>query len=249
MPNAPRRLTRSFAVLTAVLYFSTTILPAGLLAAAPADKAVKKSSSKSKTPKTENTIPRDATIYPPVLIGPGDILTIIVYGEQALPVDYQVDSDGIITYPYIGNVFLGGFTPSEASAKLAKLLIKPRKVTVLIKESNTYWVSILGNVVKPGKYQIHGRPTLLSALAEAGGPLPNSDLGGTILIHRGNKLKLDLNNYFQGEGKMVTEPYLYPGDVLAVAKSGAPTLGEIAIVTSILASAAVITVELSNLRR
>ncbi len=48
---------------------------------------------------------------------------------------------------------------------------------------------------------------------------------------------------------MASEPYLYPGDVLTVSKSGLPSLGEIAIVASILASAAVITVELTNLRK
>lgn len=244
MTNTFRRLTSLCAITTALLYIVAASSPSMLWAETSASKTKKISKHKttSETPKTESG-------YPPLLIGPGDILSIIVYGEQALPIDYQVDSSGIITYPYIGNMYVGGMTPSEASAKLARLLIKPRKVTVLIKESNTYWVSILGNVGKPGKYQIRGKPTLLSALAEAGGPLPNTDWGGTILIHKGNKLRIDLGNFLQGEGKMITEPTLYPGDVLTVSKSGAPTLGEIAIVASILASAAVVTVELSNLRK
>jgi len=186
--------------------------------------------------------------YPPVLIGPGDLLTIVVYGEQELPIEYQVDSNGVITVPYIGNAIVGGLTPSEASAKLARLLAKPRKVTVLIKESNTYWVSVLGNVGKPGKYQIKGKPTLLSALAEAGGPLPGTDMGGAILIHRNQKNKVDLNKYLSGTGLMEKEPYMYPGDVLMVQKSGWPSVGEIAIVASILASLAVVTVQLGNLK-
>jgi len=106
---------------------------------------------------------------------------------------------------------------------------------------------VLGNVGKPGRYQIQGTPTLLSALAQAGGPLPDTDFGGTILIHDNYKSKLDLNRYLQGEGKMDPEPYLYPGDTIMVKQSPWPSWGEIAIVASILASAAIVTVELSQL--
>jgi len=250
-----RRLTKLCALSTAILYVVSMSCPAALWA---------ETSSKSNTSSKNKDQKIESSGYPAIFIGPGDILFITVYGENGqaggfgggggtentqLTTDYQVDSDGNITFPFLSTVHLGGFTPTQASDKLARLLHKPRKVTVLIKESNTYWVSILGNVGKPGKYQIHGKPTLLSALAEAGGPLPDTDWGGTILIHKGNKQKVDLGNFLHNEGKTETEPYLYPGDVLAVSKSGAPTLGEIAIVASILASAAVVTVELSNLRR
>ncbi|MGH7740044.1 MAG: polysaccharide biosynthesis/export family protein, partial [bacterium] len=58
--------------------------------------------------------------YPKMTIGPGDLLDIQVYGENggplstvesgdsALPVEYQVDSDGIIVYPFLGRVKLQG---------------------------------------------------------------------------------------------------------------------------------------------
>jgi protein involved in polysaccharide export with SLBB domain len=204
---------------------------------------------KSKTEKT----------YPQLVIGPGDILFITVYGETGggitagggsqLTTDYQVDSNGVITYPFLGEVHLAGLTPAEASEKIAKLLLKPRKVSVLVKESNTFWVSILGNVGKPGKYQIKGAPTLLSALAEAGGPLPGSDLGGTILIHDNFKAKINLGDLLQGEGDMKLQPYLYPGDTVMVPKSGWPDLGELAIVASILTSGVVVAVEINSLHR
>jgi protein involved in polysaccharide export with SLBB domain len=195
------------------------------------------------------TARKDGDEYPPFLIGPGDVLMIAVYGEAELPLEYQVDSNGIITYPYAGAVKLTGLTPAEASDKLARLLNKPRKVTVLVKESNTYWVSIFGHVGKPGKYQIKGKPTLLSALAEAGGPLPGANLGGAILIHKNVKTQVNLKEYLKGTGPVKPEPYLYPGDVLNVPKSGWPRIGEIAIVASILASAAVLAVQLDNIKR
>jgi protein involved in polysaccharide export with SLBB domain len=219
--------------------------------------------TKAKTSKESSTQPADNTNdYPTLRIGLGDILNIQVYGESGmvggngstgvlnqLPTEYQVDSDGLIVFPFLGRVLLAGLTPSEASEKIAKLLSKPRKVTVLIRESNSYWVSIMGNVSKPGKYQILGKPTLLSALAMAGGPLPDTDMGGAILIHNKLKTKVDLNKYLKDTSVEVNDPYLYPGDVLMVQRSGWPTPGEWAIVASILASLAVVTVDLSNLKK
>jgi len=220
-------------------------------------------SSDQKKP-SKNTKPE--AIYPKLVIGPGDLLTIFVYGENGvvaaggggaantlgsfdqLPTDYQVDSDGEIFFPFLGRVKMLALTPAEASEKIARLLSKPRKVTVLIKESNTYWVSVLGNVARPGRYQIVGHPTLLSTLAQAGGPLPDTDMGGTILIHDNLKTRLDLNKYLTGTGTMENDPYVYPGDTLMVQRSPWPSFGEWAIVASILASGAVVTVELSNLR-
>ncbi len=192
-----------------------------------------------------------ANSYPPLVIGPGDLLDIFVYEENKLPLEYQVDPDGDITFPYVGKVYVEGLSASETSEKLSKLLDKPRKVNVLIKESNTYWVSVLGDVSKPGKYQIHGKPTLLSALAEAGGPLPDTDLGGAMLIHYGTnktveKKKIDLSRYLRGEGVTAPEPYLYPGDILMVPKNGWPNVEEWAIIASILASAAILVQNLPN---
>jgi protein involved in polysaccharide export with SLBB domain len=158
--------------------------------------------------------------YPPILIGPGDFLTINVYGETALATTYQVDADGDITFPYLGAVKLENLTPNEASDKLANALFKPRKVTVLISESNTYWISVIGEVTKPGKYQIKGKPTLLSTLSDGGGVASDADLSHALIIHQNMRIPVDLTKYIKGTGPMQDQPYLYPGDVLMVPKEG-----------------------------
>src|ERR1700733_14553115 len=178
--NTHQHLTRFGIGLTAFLFVFAPVFP--LYADSPAEKATP-SSSAGKSKNSD---------YPKLVIGPGDLLYIQVYGENGLlagggssgagatdllPTDYQVDSDGIIIFPFLGRLNLEGLTPVEASEKIAIQLSKPRKVTVLIRQSNTFWVSVLGDVAKPGKYQILGRPTLLSVLAEAGGPMPDSDMG------------------------------------------------------------------------
>lgn len=164
--------------------------------------------------------------YPPILIGPGDFLTINVYGETQLATDYQVDADGTIPFPYLGAVKLAGLTPIEASKKLADDLSKPKKVSVLIKESNTYWISVIGQVTKPGKYQIKGKPTLLSTLSDGGGPTSDADLKNAMIIHQNMRSPVDLTKYIRGQGPMQDQPYLYPGDVLVVPKTGWPSSGD-----------------------
>ena len=254
--NTHRHLTRFGVGLTAFLFAFAPVLPiyadSSLSAKNPESPA--KADSKSKTKDSD---------YPKLVIGPGDLLYIQVYGENGLlagggsstggttdllPTDYQVDSDGVIVFPFLGRLNLEGLTPVEASEKIAIQLSKPRKVTVLIRQSNTFWVSVLGDVAKPGKYQILGKPTLLSVLAEAGGPMPDSDMGGAILIHDMVKKKVDLNKYLVDTGSEEVDPNLYPGDTLLVKKSGWPSISDWAIIASILASGAVITVELSNIK-
>ncbi len=231
---------------------------------APANLSPKahKASGENKTPKkSPATEAKDSDDYPTLRVGPGDVLNIQVYGESGmvgggssggvmnqLPTEYQVDSEGLIVFPFLGRVNLAGLSPAEASEKIARLLSKPRKVTVLIRQSNTFWVSVLGDVSHPGKYQILGKPTLLSALAEAGGPMTDADMGGAILIHNSVKNKVNLDKYLTDEGVQESDPYLYPGDTLMVKKSGWPSTSEWAIIASILASGAVITVELINLK-
>jgi protein involved in polysaccharide export with SLBB domain len=45
--------------------------------------------------------------YPPFLIGPGDMLSVTVYGEKDLPDKYLVDSSGTIVFPLVGEIKLG----------------------------------------------------------------------------------------------------------------------------------------------
>lgn len=243
----PRLLAGSLAFLLAITPFP------GLAAPHPTDV----SDAKAKTAQAPGE-----SAYPKLVIGPGDLLSIFVYGENGvvggggtagaldqLPTDYQVDSDGVIVFPFLGRVNLSGLTPVEASEKIAKLLSKPRKVSVLIKSSSTFWVSVLGNVAKPGRFQVQGRPTLLSALAEAGGPLPDTDMGGAILIHGREKSKVNLDGYLRDTNEQLRDPYLYPGDVLLVQRSGWPSTAEWAIIASILASGTIVAVELGNLHK
>lgn len=181
--------------------------------------------------------------YPPFLIGPGDLLAVNVFGEKDLPTSFLVDSSGTIVFPPIGAVDLGGLTQVEAARVLTAALaryIKDPMVTVLVTDSAQYTVSVIGNVVKPGRYLIRGMPTLLGALAEAGGPLPNTALNRTVLVRANKTYELSMGNYLDTGGGTQLEPVLFPGDIIYVPASRWPTLGDWGIIASILTSAAIL---------
>jgi polysaccharide export outer membrane protein len=176
--------------------------------------------------------------YPPFLLGPGDLLNITVYGEEGLPKAFLVDSSGTIVFPLVGELSLSGLTQAQASERLAQGLSQYQKgpqVTVQVTESAQYNVSILGNVARPGKYRIRGLPKLLSALAEAGGPLPNSALNKTVLVREDRVSPLLLGDYL-ADGSSAPQPLLYPGDVIYVPRSFWPSIGEWGIIMGIVTS-------------
>lgn len=181
--------------------------------------------------------------YPPLVIGPGDLLSIYVYDEKDLPTEYLVDATGAIVFPLVGEARLGGMSQNQASAELTKRLgavMKSPQVTVLVKESNSYNIAVIGQVARPGKYIVRGRPTLVSVLSEAGGPLDNADYGGAFLIRGREISSLDLNKYLRDTGNRDPQPMLFPGDTILVPKTPWPTIGEWGIIASIITSGALL---------
>lgn len=200
--------------------------------------------------------------YPSLLIGPGDELEIYVVNfssgngyvssasgvagpRSQLPTDYLVDSNGVILFPFLGEVQLAGLTQSQAaqliSQKLEAYTSNPQ-VTVLVRSSNHYNISILGEVSHPGLFLIRGEPTVFSLLAEAGGPLQDANLGGAFIVHGDTYKKeaINLDKFLKEKNWMEKPPLLYPGDMLMIPKKEDLTAGDWAIIASILASGAII---------
>lgn len=118
----------------------------------------------------------DAAVPPagPYRIAAQDVLDISVYGEPDLTRTVRVSADGKINYPLVGEVEVAGLETSKAEARLRDLLdakvVNPY-VTVEVKEQHSRRVSILGEVVKPGAYDIptNAPLTVVEAIALAGG--------------------------------------------------------------------------------
>jgi polysaccharide export outer membrane protein len=106
------------------------------------------------------------------LIHGGDELNVIVYGEKDLTQAVTVLPSGTISYPLIGEVHIGGLTPSRAAGVLSTSLkhyLRQPQVSVVVVKEGPLEVLVLGNVAKPGKYELPSRSRLTDAIASAGG--------------------------------------------------------------------------------
>lgn len=106
------------------------------------------------------------------VIGPEDLLAINVWKEPDISRSIPVRSDGKITLPLIGEIQASGKTPhtleQEIASKLQGYMSEP-EVTVIVQEIRSQRFNILGQVSKPGSYQLSTSSTVLDAIAVAGG--------------------------------------------------------------------------------
>ena len=109
---------------------------------------------------------------PTYLVGPADVLKVVVFEEAALSTDYAVDSDGTISFPFLGRVSVRGKTLKEVESILTTGLqgnyVRRAQVSVEIAQYRSRSIYLLGEVKAPGKYTIEGQATLLEVIAKAG---------------------------------------------------------------------------------
>ncbi|NNC38861.1 MAG: polysaccharide export protein [Hyphomonadaceae bacterium] len=111
---------------------------------------------------------REATEY---VLGSGDQLRIIVFGEENLSGEFVVDSSGFISMPLIGEVAAGQKSIREfqrsVESKLLDGYLKDPRVSAEVLNFRPYY--ILGEVTTSGEYPFSNGLTVLNAVATAGG--------------------------------------------------------------------------------
>ena len=132
-------------------------------AAATADKqAGEKSGQGSRAAHSDNSY----------VIGANDVLAINVWKEPDITRSVPVRSDGKISLPLVGELQAGGQTPQQLEQEITKRLqnyISEPEVTVIVTDSKSQKVNIMGMVSKPGAYLLTSSTTVLDAIALAGG--------------------------------------------------------------------------------
>jgi len=112
-----------------------------------------------------------ALLEPPYEIGPNDMLHISVWKEPDLTATVPVRADGMISIPLLNDVQASGLTPMQLSAlltqKLKQYVASPR-VTVVVTQTNSHRIYIVGEVVRSGPIPLLHEMTALQALAAAG---------------------------------------------------------------------------------
>jgi polysaccharide export outer membrane protein len=168
---------------------------------------------------------------PDYIVGPGDVLRITVYQSTDLTLEARVSESGVISYPLLGQVAVGGLSVAQVEATIADGLkkgnfLKQPQVNVLLVTVRGNQASVLGMAARPGRYPIEvGGMRLSELLALAGGV---SEGGSEIVTLSGVRdgkpfrLKVDISALFGGAGEPLENPLVLNGDTLYVDR--APTI-------------------------
>jgi polysaccharide export outer membrane protein len=119
------------------------------------------------------------------IIGPEDVLEITVWKNSDLSKTVQVRPDGRISLPLIGDVAAVSRTSAqlteEISTRLKSYMENPT-VSIVVKEVNSYAIFVLGEVVKPGRYPLKSKTTLLQAVTLASGFTPGASRNKIVIF-------------------------------------------------------------------
>jgi polysaccharide export outer membrane protein len=119
-------------------------------------------------------------------VGPGDVMEVTVYDNPELSRIPTVQTNGGITYPLLGEIQVAGLTISEVQRKITNLLAKDYlvnpQVEVKVREYQSQFVSVVGEMNSPGRKPLRGRTRLIDVLTEAGGFTPRAS--GEVMIAR-----------------------------------------------------------------
>ena len=141
-------------------------------------------------------------------LAPGDKIKVVVFGEDKLSGEYQIDTGGAVSLPLAGTIEAVGLTKPELeqalTAKLKSEYLRNPKVTVEVISFRPFYV--LGEVSKPGEYQYRSGLNVLSAIAIAGGATYRAN-NSIVLIQRSGTTE------FAEYPQSPTIPVL-PGDVV-----------------------------------
>jgi polysaccharide export outer membrane protein len=159
-----------------------------------------------------------------LLIGPGDLLHIQVYDTPEMEQHARVTDAGTIPFSFLGSVSVSGMTPGQAAGQIqhrlvaAGVMLHPQ-VTVRVEAYATHNVSVMGQVQKPGSYEIDTARKAVEVLALAGGLTDLADRH--ITIQRFGPAKQKIEYYYSNAAQtaLADDPMVYPGDTVIVSKA------------------------------
>jgi len=171
-----------------------------------------------------NQLPMDMPAGPDYVLGPGDALVVNMWGGRSTRINRIIDRQGQIALPEAGTIDINGMTITQAQSAIQKALdtqFQGEHVEISLGRLRTVRIYVVGDVQRPGAYDVSSLSTPLSALYAAGGPTSHGSL--RILRHyRGKELVRQVDLYdFLLRGVRSTDDRLLSGDTILVPPIGA----------------------------
>lgn len=154
-------------------------------------------------------------------VGAGDKIDIQVFNEPELSGVYQVSHEGYIMFPFIGKIKVAGIDNFSIAAKIAEKLrdgyLKEPNVAVIVEDSASKRIFVLGQVKNAGSFIIRKRMSVIEAVSMAGGFTDLADLSKVVVTRNGHdgdkRFLVDIKSILNGtKGNF----YLEAGDIVFV---------------------------------
>ena len=157
------------------------------------------------------------------IIGPGDALTLNIWGTMEKTENLVVNNEGKIFITGVGTLNIAGLKYSEARDKIKKAVMSKFSnvsVDVTLSALRTVNIFLTGEVYAPGNYPVSPLSSILYALYLGGGPTKKGSLRRIKIIRRdGTTIYVDLYDYFV-KGKSVKNIQFNDGDIIFVPPIG-----------------------------
>lgn len=158
----------------------------------------------------------------------GDEMTLTLWGipdEGSYPI--TVDRDGMAIIPHMGTVRLAGYSVAEAERVIQARLNQyytGYQMSLSMGRLSSIMIYITGNAKRPGAYTVSSFSTIISALAQSGGPAENGSLRKIELKRNGRTIAV-LDMYaMMLQGDQTNDVKLQAGDVIHIPPVG-PLIG------------------------
>jgi polysaccharide export outer membrane protein len=158
------------------------------------------------------------------LLGAGDAIRIQVFQNPDLTVEARVSEAGVISFPLLGALRIGGMSPTNVEKLIAQRLrdgkyLQNPQVTVNVTTFRSQQVSVLGNVTRPGRYPLETTGMRLSEVLSLAGGIAPTGADDVVLVTTRNgkplRLEIDLVDMF-ASGDLTKDPQMQAGDVVYV---------------------------------
>jgi polysaccharide export outer membrane protein len=153
-------------------------------------------------------------------IGPEDLLVISVWKNDALSRSVPVRPDGKISLPLLNDVQAAGLTATELRDILAQKFgayMPNPEVSVIVSDIRSFKISIIGEIARPGRYELRSWTTVLDALALAGGFTQFAARSKIVILQPDgktmkripfnyNKIPVEQENFYLRNGDIILVP-------------------------------------------
>ena len=168
------------------------------------------SSATAQTQSASSTSPAPALVpAAEYRLGSGDAVRISVYQSPDLTLDARISESGLVSYPLLGNVKIGGLSISAAERVIADGLkngnfVKAPQVSVLLTQVRGNQASVLGQVNRPGRFPIETTDLRLSDLLAIAGGISITGADSVVLVgtRDGRRIRreIELSSIFRSAG-------------------------------------------------